>query len=160
MIWKSKKEFQEPKGINFRCESYLPLEEIYSPLCEILAFLQAKIPDTKLHRYEDWWQHDGEHFPKGSIDFQGLFQFVKRPRTLYEAMPGDHEVRIGVAPEDFKWYLRMFADWDEDDVKLEGDFDITLPPEWVDEFQKETIPKLNCDLISESSETYYQRIRD
>ena len=155
-----KNDFQEPQGINFRCEEYFPIEVLSASLCQVLSFLQADDPYIKLLRYDDWWQHDGLHFSRGAMDFHILFQIAGTPRSLYEAMPGDDEVRIGIAPDHFRWYLRMFADWDADDKKLEGDFDITLSKKLANRFRKEVVPNLSFSLIEESAETYYKRIKE
>jgi hypothetical protein len=153
-------DFKEPQGINFRCEERIPVDELSATLCNVLSFLQADAPYVTLLQYDDWWEHDGLHFLKGSTDFHKVFEITKTPRSLYEAMPGDHEVRIGIAPDDFKWYLRMFADWDESDAKLEGDFDITLPTEQAHKFRTDIVPSLPCKMVEERSDIYFRMIKE
>ena len=150
-----KNDFQEARGVNFRCQACIPIEMLSLSLCKVLFFLQADSPYVKLIRYDDSWQQDGLQFSRGAIDFHALFEIAGSPRSLHEAMPGDDEVRIGIAPDDFRWYLRMFADWDEDDARLEGDFDVTFPSELAGRFREEVVPNLPCAVIEESSETYY-----
>jgi hypothetical protein len=57
-----------------------------------VAHLQGLAPYSKLVRYEDWCDHDGLYFERGSIDFQGLVQIVQTPRALMYATPGDEYV--------------------------------------------------------------------
>lgn len=152
-------EFKVPKGVNFRADEFISLEELSYCLCEVASFIQEDEPYADLLLYEDWWEHDGHHFFKKEADIHDLFEIAKTPRAIYEAMQGDDNVRIGVTTKDFKWYLRIYACWDEEDNKLEGVFDITLSEETTEGFRKTVLPKISCELVEESSEEYYRRIR-
>lgn len=68
-------------------------------------------------------------------------------------------MRIGIAPESGKWYLRFFVSWDESGSRLEGDFDITVRKELESSFREEVLPELGVAIEEENAETYYQRIR-
>jgi hypothetical protein len=66
-------------------------------------------------------------------------------------------VHVGIAPRDNLWYLRFMA-WDPDEQFLSGKFDITLPPEQENEFEREILPNIPVTLQAESAATYYARI--
>ncbi|MBN1314787.1 MAG: hypothetical protein JXA42_04945 [Anaerolineales bacterium] len=150
-------EFKPPEGINFSCQNLVPIASLSRDLREIAAFLQDKCPYATLQRVDDWWQHDGLHFEKGTLDWHGLFAIVESPKGIYESMPGDDYVRIGVAASDGKWYLRFYATWDDEGEFLEGDYDITLLPGLADAFHK-VIPCLEASIQEEASQKYFGRI--
>jgi hypothetical protein len=152
-------KFTIPQGKNFRCKENIPINELTSCLCKIASFLQAEKPYISLLRYDDWWQHDGLHFFREKIDFHGLFEMVKSPKAIMESMPGDDYVRVGISASDFIWYLRFYADWDESGSFLEGNFDITLPYNLTEKFNKEIISNLSISIIEEESKSYYRRIQ-
>lgn len=102
-------EFKPPEGVNFSCQNPVPIAALSKDLCKIAAFLQHKFLYVALQRFDDWWQHDGLHFDRGLLDWHALFATVGSPRGIYESMPGDDYVRIGVAASDGKWYLRFYA---------------------------------------------------
>lgn len=87
----------------------------------------------------------------------GLFAIVGSPKRVYEAMPGEDYVRIGIASSDGKWYLRFYAYWEDEVDFPEGDYDITLSFELVEEFRTEVVPELEASLKEESSEVYFKR---
>jgi hypothetical protein len=147
-----------PEGLTFRTDGDAPLEDVSSDLCRIAAFLQRLDPSAKLSRFHDWWEHDGLHFPKGSTNYHGLFQHVATPRSLMESMTGDHRVFIGLSPEDRDWYLRFFADWDEHDTNLIGEYSISLAESLVQLFDNEVAASLRCPTIREDALAYFQRI--
>jgi hypothetical protein len=125
----------------------------------VAAYLQNTKPHAELRRYEDWWEHDGLHFYREDIDFHALFEIVGTPRSLLEATLDDEYVRIGIAPDDVKWYLRFRAEWDETGSKVAGDFDITLPEEMELAFRRDVLPGIGHRLEEEPATTYYRRIR-
>lgn len=83
---------------------------------------------------------------------------VGTPRSLIESMTGDHRVFIAVSPQGRNWYLRLFADWDDDDSNLLGEYSITLGPPLVDPFSAEVLPKLKCSTSREETLAYFRRI--
>ena len=151
-------EFKPPEGTNFNCRDFIPIASLSKDLCKIAAFLQDKYPYVPLQRFDDWWQHDGLHFEKGTLDWHGLFSIVGSSKTIYQSMPGDDYVRVGIAPSDGKWYLRFYATWDDEGNLLQGDYDITLPSDLVVEFRQEIIPDFEASVQEESSQTYFQRV--
>ena len=99
-----------PKGIMFYLEEYIPISNLRDILLKITRFIQGKELFNKLCRYDDWWEHDGLHFEKGKIEIGGIFQILKSNRSLYESMPGDDFVRIGISNNEKTWYLIFFVD--------------------------------------------------
>lgn len=147
-----------PDGIVFFTPDENPLVAVSADLCKIASFLQDREPSAPLCRFDDWWEHDGLHFEKGNLDIHALFQIVGTPRSLLWAMPGDHRVFVAVAPTDRAWYLRFFADWDENDESLVGEYSMTMNRTLVDPFQTSVVPKLRCSVERELSSGYFDRI--
>ena len=153
------REFTPPEGTNFHCSGLLPVTDLSAALCKLVSYLQSADPRASLRQYDDWWEHDGLHFFKRNVGFHGVFEVVGTPRYLLEAMPGDDYVRVGVAPDSGKWYLRFFVTWDDSGSRLEGDFDITVPEEMESAFREQVLPELGLELEEENAASYYRRIR-
>jgi hypothetical protein len=151
--------FTTPIGINFRSPDDLPASELAKQLCRIVCFLQNIEPYVKLQKYDDWWEHDGLHFHRVAIDFEGLFGIVGSPRKLLEAMPGDEDVCIGVAPHNNSWYLRFYLGWDEEGINLQGKFDITVAEKLVERFRNEVARQAGIELKEQDAEAYYRSIK-
>ncbi|MDP4147011.1 MAG: hypothetical protein Q8936_21475 [Bacillota bacterium] len=148
-----------PVGLNYRPkENDIDPVSLSNTLCRIVSFLQSKDPNIKLNIYNDWWQHDGLHFEKGLIGYDDLFDIIETPRTIFENMPGDDWVYIGVSSEVNSWYLRFYLDWNRNDEHLLGRFDITVPLKMGNEFENEVISKLDFSIKKEDSKSYYERI--
>lgn len=128
-------EFVRPRGRNVRCARELPATALSEVLCRIASFLQTLAPYTRLERYDDWWEHDGLHFHRGSLGFSKLFAMISSPRALLEAVPGDDQVVVGVGRADGSWYLRFRLEWDDAGANLAGRFDITVPDSVVERFR-------------------------
>ena len=146
-----------PDGTVFFATGDNPLALVSRDLCKIAAFLQEREPYAKLNRFDDWWQHDGLHFEKGSLDLHGLFGIVGTPRSLLEVMTGDDRVFVAVAPVDRSWYLRFLADWDANDESLVGEYSITVNEELLALFEG-VVPKLSCPIEREQAPSYFARI--
>jgi hypothetical protein len=151
-------DFKPPDGINFHCSEPMPIADLSSILCKIVSYLQSIDQYAKLRRYDDWWEHDGRHFYRNELDFHGLFEIVGNSRALFESMPGDEYVRIGIAPVDVRWYLRFYTNWDQSGSKFEGDFDITLPDERTVAFRDQLLHEIPHQLKKENARSYFQRI--
>lgn len=150
--------FSPPDGINFCCVGVLPSAELSSILSKVVGYLKRVDPHARLRQYDDWWQHDGLHFYKRDLDFGGLFDIVKTPADLIEAIQGDTYVRVGIAPMDCKWYLRFYVDAHDPEATLEGDFDLTLPDEMASGFREGVARELGCTLQQEDAWSYYRRL--
>ncbi len=81
--------FQKPAGINFHCPDDVAVDALSRALCRVCSFIQDLEQSSELSRYEDWWEHDGLHFYRESLDMHGLFGLVESPRAWFEAMQGD-----------------------------------------------------------------------
>src|SRR5262249_28891775 len=92
-------DFVAPEGINFRSAT-MDVATLSRTLCEVASFPQALDPYASLRRFDDWREHDGLLFARGSLDFPSLFRLIGTPKALLEATPDDDEVRVGVAPAD------------------------------------------------------------
>lgn len=150
--------FIKPKGINFSCKNEISAIKLSKLLCKTLSFIQQLEPYAKLERYDDWWEHDGLHFYRTSTDFDEIFKLVNSPKSLLESMPGDFDVFIGVASANHSWYLRFYLDWDENDEKLIGRFDITFPNEIAIRYKREVLSNFAVEIEEQDAEKYYQSI--
>lgn len=151
-------ELSKPKGTNFRCKDELPASDLAKTLCRIASFLQGLEPYEKLERYDDWWEHDGLHFDRGSMDFNQLFAKINSPRALLGTVPDDDRVFVGIAPLAGGWYLRFRVEWDDEGFDLRGRFDITLHESLVQPFRTEVVRSLSLDVIEQDSDSYYASI--
>jgi hypothetical protein len=150
--------FIRPKGTNFRCTDALAARDLSNALCRVASFLQGVEPYEKLERYDDWWEHDGLHFDRSSMDFNQLFAMINSPRALLETVPDDDYVFVGVAPVAGGWYLRFRVEWDDDGFDLLGRFDVTVPESLVGQFRTEVVWPLSLDLSEQDADSYYQSI--
>lgn len=151
-------EFIKPKGVNFSCSKELSAIELSKVLCKTASFIQQLKPYAKLKRYDDWWEHDGLHFYRESINFDQLFSIINSPKALLEAMSGDFNVFVGIAPENNSWYLRFYLDWDDDEENLVGRFDVTFPNQLAEEFKKDILSQFNFEIEKQDAEKYYRSI--
>lgn len=127
-----------PAGVNFAFGPDVPASALAAALCRTAAFLQNLEPHgSHLHRYRDWWEHDGLHFYDRLATFHDLFADVAAPRSLLASMPGDDDVFVGYAPEDGRWYLRFCLEWDDTGQNLIGRFDVTVPYDLADAFRRD-----------------------
>ena len=69
-----------------------------------------------------------------------------------------HRVFIAMSPRDRNWYLRFFADWDDDDTNLVGEYSISLAESLVAAFSSEVLEKLKCSPACEAILPYFRRI--
>jgi hypothetical protein len=154
----STNEFRTPDGINFRCADLISIAALCKDLRRIGAFLQDRPFGPSLLEFEDWLEHDGQQFLRRTLEFHALFGIIGSPRTIYEAMPRDDLVRIGIAPMDYGWYLRFYAHWDDAEDFPKGSYDITLPFDLAAEFREQVVPKLEATIKEERADTYFGRI--
>jgi hypothetical protein len=152
--------FLAPQGINLRSDYELSPGLLAEALVKTTAFLQGIEPQgTILLKYADWWEHDGLHFAEGTLDFAALSQMVQSPSALLKAMPGDFCVFVGVAPEDFVWYLRFYLDTDAEEDEMSGRFDLTLRQELIEPYKKEVIRPLRLEMQEQEAGEYYRSIQ-
>jgi hypothetical protein len=149
--------FSPPQGITFHREDGIAITELCALLRRVAVFLQGlQLSTPALRLYHDWWEHDGLHFERRVITFHDLFAMVETPRAIFEATPDDHDVFVGIAPEDARWYLRFRAEWDGHDQGIVGEFAITVPSELATGFRTEVGSEHR--LVEEGAESYYKRV--
>lgn len=90
----------------------------------------------------------GKHRKGGKVYLSyGSCRFCGEPRRRF----GD---RIQPACDP----VRFFADWDDDDTNLIGEYSITLAQLLVASFRVEVLSKLKCSTAREGALAYFQRI--
>jgi hypothetical protein len=151
--------FSPPSGVTFHTADEIPVTALAAAVRGGVVFLQSlQVSLPRLRLYHDWWQHDGLHFDKGAVTFHDLFTMVETPRAIFEVTPDDHEVFIGIAPEDGRWYLRFRAEWDADDQTIVGRFAVTLPSDLADSFRAALSGSLKHPLVEDLAESYYKNV--
>jgi hypothetical protein len=151
--------FSPPGGVTFHTAEEVAVSDLCALLRPVVVFLQGlQMSSPRLRLYHDWWQHDGLHFDRRAITFHDLFAMVETPRAIFEATPDDHEVFVGIAPEDAGWYLRFRAEWDADDRSIVGNFAVTVPSEKAPAFATEVAALSQHRLVEEAAERYYERV--
>jgi len=150
-------EFVKPQGICFIFDE-LPASALSNVLCKIANFLQSIATYAKLHRYDDWWEHDGLHFHRSLIDFDALYQMINSPKNLLESTPEDFAVFVGVAPEDNTWYLRYRVEWNDEETNLVGNCTVILPRTLIEKFKVEILSKIESKAEEKDSELFYQEV--
>ena len=148
-------DFRFPDGVNFHLDNFVSVAELLPTLQAVVTFLHAHTAAKTLHFTEDWLQHDGELFHRAIGDFPKLSQMIADADALRDFMPDDFNVRVGVASEDYVWYLRFFVDED-----LEGDFDVTVPEELAQSLRPVLRELHGEHLQEEEASVYYERITD
>lgn len=152
--------FVVPQGINLRSNYELLPGLLSEALVKTVGFLQSIQPhEESTYRYADWWEHDGLHFAKGTLDFTNLLQLVQSPAALLNAMPGDFCVFVGVTAQDFRWYLRFYLDPDAQADDLFGRFDLTLPAELVARYREQVVGPLGLEMQEQDAGEYYRSIQ-
>lgn len=148
-------DFVKPKGVCFIFGDELPAHVLSNVLCKIAKFLQSIAPYEKLHKYNDWWEHDGLHFHRSLIDFDTLYQMINSPKNLLESTPEDFAVFVGVAPDDNVWYLRYRVEWDDDESNLIGSCAVILSQPSAEKFRTEVLQSLETQAAEKDSELFY-----
>jgi hypothetical protein len=149
--------FTLPDGVNFYCSDFISASALSGDLVKIVGFLQHVDQKIHLRRFDDWWQYNGLHFSKGSIDFRTLLEIVRSPESILEAMTGDEAVRVGVAPPDESWYLRFYSHQGNDTAFVEGDYEITLPPDLANAFSAQVLPRLTARIQQAEAKERYRK---
>lgn len=153
-------QFAGPSGTSFSLAGDLLAADLCRALLKTTSFLQAIEPHgATLHRYEDWWEHDGLHFARGRSGFPDLFHLIESPRALLQAIPDEEDVFVGVGPPHGHWYLRFRLAWDDAGFQLDGRFDLTLPPQQATLYREEVARPLNLPIIEQDAASYYRAIK-
>lgn len=158
--------FIAPVGTNLKSGFHLRATFLSAALSQTVAFLKSLGDgDPRLFRYDDWWEHDGLHFPRkdGIIDFDILMSLVETPQAIKGSMTGEYNVFVGVAPSNFQWYLRFYYDTDtairgQSEEEMFGWFDLTLPEGLVDAYRQQVVLPLGLEMQEQASIAYYLSI--
>ena len=148
-------QFNRPSGNCFQFGDEVPAADLSTLLCRVVSFLQEVDPYTKLHKYDDWWEHDGLHFSRGPIDFDAFFGLVNSAKRLLETTPDDDYVFVGIAPEDNSWYLRYRVEWDDDETNPVGRSDVILTRLIADQFRQIDWQELAPYVSEVDAESFY-----
>ena len=127
--------FVKPQGVCFLFGGELPATILSKVLCKITNFLQDVAPYVKLQKYDDWWEHDGLHFHRKTVDFDALFQMINSPKNLLESTPDNDE-----------------------ESNLVGSCAVILPQPLADKFRVGVLQRLNEQAEERNSEAYYQEV--
>lgn len=146
--------FTAPSGINFRTESEIPVSSLRQALEAFADFLKSRDQDGFLLRFDDWWQHNGEHMPKGKLSWEAFGDRYENESALVASMPKRDEVRVGICGPAMEWYLRYIADPDTGF----GSVDLTVPAEWEEELREVADSLEGIRFISSPAEDYYRAI--
>ena len=147
-----------PSGVTFYTKKLVPIDDMRQVLLCIARYIQDKEFLCRLNLYDDWWEHDGFHFQKKDIEVSKLFKILSSNRSLYEAMPDDFDVRIGISNKEKSWYLRYYIDWDEDDSFLEGNFHFSVPKELEQDCTKNIFDCCNIEIEKENSDNIWSEL--
>ena len=131
---------------------------IAADLRSIAAFLQSVTPPGAIIRYEDWIEHDGLHFVRGSMGYPDLFAALGSTRDLLAASPQDADVCLGLAPEGGGWYLRARAEWSDEGDEVVARYDLTLALDTADRF-RESLVQLRVTPTQYTAAEWFDRIR-
>ncbi len=131
---------------------------ITSSLVDVVNYLEELSINQQLLCYDDWLEHDGLQFKKGNIKFSKLHEMLVSPHKLYEYMPEDDYVCIGISAYDDSWYLRIYIQETEGVEQLVGKFDITIHNRLIGCFENRILPILNVKLLAEDSQRYFSKI--
>ncbi|MGD9561340.1 MAG: hypothetical protein AB7F88_03545 [Pyrinomonadaceae bacterium] len=149
-------EFSPPEGFCFYTADWIAADQMSRTLCKIVSFIQEIDPYASLRCFDDWWEHDGLHFRKGSIGIGDLFDLVHSPKSLLESTPADDLVFVGIGSGDGKWYLRYRVEWDDSETNIVGRFAFMLADHLAERFKTAMQPKLEQALDEVRSDEFYR----
>jgi hypothetical protein len=149
--------FSPPDGVAFHIEREVPIVDLCPLLRRVVSFLQNLQPSpAKLGLFDDWWGHDGLHIKKRSLSFRELVRMIESPRSIFEATPDEHEVFVGVAPGDNRWYLRFRAEWDGHDLAIIGCLAVILAADLAVSFRENIVSSSVPGLTEEPAQSFYK----
>lgn len=147
--------FTAPTGTNFRTDTDITIALLRQSLEAIAAFIKSRDAHGYLLRYDDWWQHDGLPMPKGKLSWEAFADRYENEAAIAASMPKRHEVRVGICGPGMDWYLRYIADPSDGSASL----DLTVPPEWEEDFREVTEGLSPIAWVRSPAEEYYRLIR-
>lgn len=150
--------FSEIAGINFSTVGEISALDLSELLQKTVSFLKKFSPVVNIEQYDDWWEHDGESFHKKSICFDEFFSLIQTPQNIYDAMPEDFNVFIGIAPRNKSWYLRFYLDRVENVENSVGRMDITLDENLAKMFEAEVMNETKFSFNRQDAQKFYNSI--
>lgn len=148
--------FTAPVGTNFRTVSEITIPSLRQSLGAIAEFIKSRDTYGYLLRFDDWWQHNGEQMPKGKLSWEAFADRYENEAAIAASMPKRHEVRVGICGPGMEWYLRYIADPSGGNASL----DLTVPPEWEEDFQRVVEALAPIAWARSPAEEYYRLIRN
>ena len=147
--------FAAPEGTNFRTLSDITIPSLRQSLEAIAEFIKSRDTYGYLLRFDDWWQHDGEPMPKGKLSWEAFADRYENEAAIAASMPKRQQVRVGICGPGMEWYLRYIADAAQGNASL----DLTIPPEWEEDFRKLVEDLGPTEWAQSPAEEYYRLIR-
>lgn len=147
--------FSAPAGINFRTDSGITIAQLRQSLEAIAEFIKSRDTFGYLLRFDDWWQHDGGQTPKGKLSWEAFADRYGNEAAIVASMPKRHDVRVGICGPGMEWYLRYIAVPSNGSASL----DLTVPPEWEDDFKEVADALVPITWIRSPSGEYYRLLR-
>jgi hypothetical protein len=117
-------------------------QEIILKLLHFFQSLDLGVPRVRI--VEDWEDHDGLEFCKGSHPLGFLFLLTSSPQTLFEGTPKDDDVYLRADAETGMWVLRFRTSWDDDSRSLVGKVQIRVHREICALFEHEMSSAIHC----------------
>lgn len=154
------RSYQLPQGTSFTGEG--PLLAVTHDLKCIIDFVRTLFPDApapiRLKLYEDWWERNGMHVYKKSVDLNYLYDLLQSPRQLIEAMPGDEYAYLGISDADNSLYLRCIADTDFNFDHIFAAYSFTCNTIHANLFRREILPLTKSAIKILSSDQHFREI--
>jgi hypothetical protein len=147
--------FSAPAGINFRTDSEITIPYLRQSLEAIAGFIKSRDTYGYLLRFDDWWQHNGGQTPKGKLSWEAFADRYADDAAIVSSMPKREKVRVGICGPGMEWYLRYIADPSAGTASL----DLTVPPEWEEEFRDVVEGLAPNAWVRSPAEEYYGLIR-
>jgi hypothetical protein len=147
--------FSAPSGTNFRTESDITIDLLRKCLEAIAGFIKSRDTYGYLLRFDDWWQHNGGQTPKGKLSWEAFADRYENVAAIAASMPKREKVRVGICGPGMEWYLRYIADPSDGAASL----DLTIPPEWEEDFREVAEGLAPIAWIRSPAEEYYRLIR-
>jgi hypothetical protein len=147
--------FSAPAGTNFRTEPETTIALLRQSLEAIAEFIKSRDTSGYLLRFDDWWQHNGGQTPKGKLSWEAFADRYENEAAIAASMPKRNDVRVGMCGPGMEWYLRYIADPSDGSASL----DLTVPPEWEDDFREVADTLAPIVWVRSAAEEYYRLIR-
>lgn len=138
-----------PIGSSLYYTPELPLVNVHALVLKALDLLQnMSAAQQTATVVDDWLDHDGLEFPRGTYPFAYLYALAATPRSLFDGTPKDHAVFLRAEAPDRSWILRIRTEWDDADHNQIGEVQLVVVDSVSSEVQAAFESEMNrCDLI-------------